>query len=65
MPITDHATRAQYQAHIDQLLSELDERRRHLYRLQVAGVQPARLADIERDLDSIRERLQQATSDVP
>jgi len=55
-------TRSQHQSVVDQLLAELDERRRHLYRLQAAGVQRAGMRDLKRDLEAVRGQLRDAVS---
>jgi hypothetical protein len=59
MPTTD-LTRAQHQLIVDQLLTDLDERRRHLYRLQAAGVQRAGMRTPKSDLRAVREQLRDA-----
>ena len=63
MELTTHA-RSQYQSLVDQLLAELDERRRHLYRLQAAGVQRAGMRDLKRDLEAVRGQLRDALSQM-
>jgi hypothetical protein len=55
-------SRSQHQSTVDQLLTELDERRRQLYRLQAAGVQRAGMRDLKRDLQAIRDQLRDAVS---
>jgi len=55
-------SRSDHQSTVDQLLAELDERRRQLYRLQAAGVQRAGMRDLKRDLQAVREQLQLAVS---
>jgi hypothetical protein len=65
MELTTHShSRSQYQSTVDQLLAELDERRRHLYRLQAAGVQRAGMRDLKRDLQAVRAQLRDAVSHV-
>jgi hypothetical protein len=59
MPTTD-LTRAQHQLIVDHLLTDLDERRRHLYRLQAAGVQRAGMRTPKSDLRAVREQLRDA-----
>ncbi len=59
MQITD-VSRFQHQLTVDQLLHELDERRRHLYRLQAAGVQRAGMRGLKSELSAIREQLRDA-----
>jgi hypothetical protein len=55
-------SRSQHQSTVDQLLSELDARRRHLYRLQAAGVQRAGMRDLKADLRAVRDQLRDAVS---
>jgi hypothetical protein len=57
---TTDLSRTEHQLVVDQLLSELDERRRHLYRLQAAGVQRAGMRALKSDLQVVREQLRDA-----
>ena len=57
-------SRSEHQSTVDQLLAELDERRRHLYRLQAAGVQRAGMRDLKADLRAVRDQLRDAVSQV-
>jgi|tagenome__1003787_1003787.scaffolds.fasta_scaffold20204918_2 hypothetical protein len=57
-------SRSQHQSTVEELLMELDTRRRRLYRLQAAGVQRAGMRDLKRDLASVREQLRDAVSQV-
>ncbi|HZQ16530.1 MAG TPA: hypothetical protein VFA82_07120 [Gaiellaceae bacterium] len=46
--------------HVAELLDELEEQRRHLYRLKAGGAKPAGLRDLKRDHEETRRRLQAA-----
>ena len=47
------------QLRIASLLDELEERRRHLYRLQAGGARPAGLRDLNDELAEAAGRLQE------
>ena len=50
------------QRQVEALLTELDERRRRLYRLRAYGVQFGGLRDLKDDLREARQRLREAVS---
>jgi hypothetical protein len=50
------------QRQVEALLTELDERRRQLYRLRAYGVQFGGLRDLKDDLREARQRLREAVS---
>jgi hypothetical protein len=54
--MTTDARRAR-QHQIASLLTELEERRRYLYRLKARGAQPAGLRDLKHALAATQERL--------
>jgi hypothetical protein len=53
------STRRARQLRIASLLDELEERRRHLYRLQAGGALPAGLRDLKHELAEAAGRLQE------
>jgi hypothetical protein len=57
-----HEARRLRQYRIERLLSELESRRRELYRRTAGGVQPAALRDEKRELRLVRRDLAQAAS---
>jgi hypothetical protein len=50
------------QRQVEALLTELDERRRRLYRLRAYGVQFGGLRDLKDDVREVRERLRDAVA---
>ena len=54
--MTAEARRAR-QHEIASLLDELEERRRHLYRLKARGARPAGLRDLKAELEAAHGRL--------
>ena len=58
------SSRTEHQQLMDTLLTELDLRRRQLYRLQAAGVQRAGMRQLKGELQAIRERLGEITAAV-
>jgi len=61
---TAATSRAEHQQLMDALLTELDLRRRQLYRLQAAGVQRAGMRQLKSELQAVRERLGEITAAV-
>ena len=61
MTVTGTRRRA-HQQQVAALLDELEERRRHLYRLKAAGARLAGLRDQKLDLEETRLRLLDATT---
>jgi hypothetical protein len=58
------SSRIEHQQLMDTLLTELDARRRQLYRLQAAGVQRAGMRQLKSELQAIRKRLGEITAAV-
>jgi hypothetical protein len=58
------SSRTEHQQLMDALLTELDLRRRQLYRLQAAGVQRAGMRQLKGELQAVRERLGEITAAV-
>jgi hypothetical protein len=58
------SSRTEHQQLMDDLLTELDLRRRQLYRLQAAGVQRAGMRQLKGELRAVRERLGEITAAV-
>jgi hypothetical protein len=58
------SSRTEHQQLMDALLTELELRRRQLYRLQAAGVQRAGLRQLKGELQAVRERLGEITAAV-
>jgi len=56
------SSRTEHQQLMDALLTELDLRRRQLYRLQAAGVQRAGMRQLKGELQAVRERLGEITA---
>ena len=53
----DRTARRSRQRQVEALLSELDERRSELYRLQANGVRRAGMRDLKRELLEVQRRL--------
>ena len=58
------SSRTEHQQLMDALLTELELRRRQLYRLQAAGVQRAGMRQLKGELQALRERLGEITAAV-
>ena len=58
------SSRTEHQQLMDALLTELELRRRQLYRLQAAGVQRAGMRQLKGELQAVRERLGEITAAV-
>jgi hypothetical protein len=63
MTMTATATgRQAHQQQVAALLDELEERRRHLYRLKAGGARPAGVRDLKLELEDAQHRLLDAVT---
>jgi len=59
---TTVSSRREHQLQVAALLDELEERRRHLYRLKAGGARMAGLRDLKSELEEARMRLLDAVT---
>ena len=58
----DYSARHAQQRRVESLLTEIDERRRRLYRLKAGGVQLGGLRDLKRDYHAVRRELSEVVN---